>query len=245
MLFIGGTGGSGTRLISLFSKKAGYYIGTDTNESLDAMCLESFYRKYTYQYLENTVDIEEMRKELVSSVNKHIGKSTNPYQSIKNPRSLLILPFLHSVYPNMKYIHIVRSGRSMSFSGNRRHVRKYGDIFAKDSGINTNSWSPQLAMKMWAETNLQAYSYGKKHMGNNYLLIRYEDLCSEKRSEYKKIVNMLGCSKDMIPKLTRKARIPETWKRGRKQNKELIAELEEIGQEAIKCFGYNFVYLNE
>jgi len=242
MLFIGGTGGSGTRLVSLFCKKAGYYIGNNTNKSLDSMHLEPFYRNYTQTYLSGDGDQNEMKELLASCVDLHIGDDTNPMCSVKNPRSLLILPLIHSVYPDMKFIHVVRSGLSMSFSGNRRHVIRYGRFFVQGTGIDGESWSPELAMRVWSETNMEAYRYGTKHLGSNYFVVKYEDLCVEKVSVYEQLVEFLECPNSAIPSMTRKVKIPETWKRGRDKSKELICKLEEIGAEAINKFGYQFIH---
>jgi len=248
MLFIGGTGGSGTRLVSLFCSKLGYNIGSYVNKSLDAMHLESFYRQYTRKYLEETVDKEKMKERLIKCINLHIGdvhsSERRPLCSIKNTRSLLLLPFIHSVYPDMKFVHIVRSGISMAFSGHRRHVRSYGDIFTHDTDIDGSFWSPELAIKVWSDTNLAAFDYGTKYLKNNYFLVKFENLGSEKISVYKNLVKFLGCSEDAIPSLTRKAHIPETWKRGRKgQSKDLLIKLEKIGENAIDNFGYKFWHL--
>jgi len=243
MLFIGGTGGSGTRIVSTFCAKAGYYIGNNLNKSLDAMHVEPFYRKYTRGYLEGSADEEEMKKALISGMNLHMKDNTNPMRAIKNPRSLLMLPVLHSVYPDMKFIHIIRGGVSMSFSGNRRHVRKYGDLFVRGSKIDGSKWSPELAMKVWAESNMDAFNYGTTKLKNNYLLLRYEHICSKKLPVYKELVKFIGCSEELIPAMMRKTTIPDTWKRGRKtQSKKLVRSLEEIGVNAMNNFGYNLVY---
>jgi len=245
MLFIGGTGGSGTRLISLFCSKAGYYIGDHINESLDAMHVEPFYRRHTREYLEGTADDMNMREDLIKCLENHIGSDTNPLCSVKNPRSLLLLPFIHSMCPDMKFVHVVRSGLSMSFSGNRRHTLRYGDLFVDDSDIDGSCWSPELAMKVWAETNLNAYEYGSTYLGNNYMWIKYEELCSKKMDAYERLTDFIGCSRDIIPAMTRKAEIPETWKRGRKKPKEQVLGLEKIGEKAIRHFGYGFYQLEK
>lgn len=246
VVFIGGTGGSGTRMVSLFCDKAGYYIGDNVNVSRDAMNVEPLYNKYAKKYIENGPD-EEMKECLKVCVKNHINSNTNPLCSIKNPRSLLMLPLIHSVYPNMKFIHVIRNGLSMSFSAHRRFAKKYGDLFVDgDANIDVSIWSPELAMKYWADTNINAYNYGVKYLKSNYLLLKYEELCSKKKDTYGQLVSFLGCSSDIIPALMRKTKIPETWKRGKTdQDKELITKLEKIGKNAIKTFGYDFICLKK
>lgn len=242
MLFIGGTEGSGTRLCSLFCVKGGYYVGDKINKSYDAMHMVPFYNRWTRKYLENDYDKEEMTKHFRECVERHIGDNTNPLCAIKEPRSLLFLPFIHEIYPDAKFIHLVRRGMSMAFSGNKRHTTHYGDLFVDRQ---VNGWSPELAMKVWNDTNLKAFRYGTQHMGGQYLLLRFEDLCSKRVSEYDRLVDFAECSSEMIPAMMRKVKIPDTWKRGRKQNKQEGTRIERIGKEALDAFGYCCVYLEE
>ncbi len=129
----GGTGGSGTRAFAHVVACAGIDIGTNLNESLDAMSFERFLDLWINRYLVRSIaplspqERASMSQQLDKCVEEH--RSTNPMADrwgFKNPRNMFLLPFLDEEFPEMKFIHVIRDGRAMAFDSDAGAPRALG-----------------------------------------------------------------------------------------------------------------------
>lgn len=118
-------------------------------------------------------------------------KGDAPILVEKNPRNILRIPFLRAVFPEAKFIHIVRDGRDVACSllpgiGGRwwAHERppQWRDLFARYRGIIRCAHA-------WREI---------VHIGLDdlahvpHLQIRYEDLVARPRDVARQLVEYLG-----------------------------------------------------
>ena len=154
---------------------AGIDIGTNLNESLDAMSFERFLDLWINRYLVRSIaplspqERGSMSQQLDKCVEEH--RSTNPMADrwgFKNPRNMFLLPFLDEEFPEMKFIHVMRDGRAMAFSPNQNQLRLHGHALLGD--LESRLSPPEAAILMWSAANLQVADYGER-MGGCYLRI--------------------------------------------------------------------------
>jgi hypothetical protein len=235
-LFIGGVGGSGTRLICKLALDAGYFMGRNLNKSLDSLDLRPFYANYVREYLENegSSDVQKKLKKIfldyVSIHNNH----NNSKWGAKNPRSILVLPLLHSIYPKMKFIHVIRDGRDMAFSKNQNQIKRYGDIFVK----NIPQQESLYILEYWSIVNQKAFEYSISNLKDNYLLVRYEDALEKTKETTEVIFKFLGSSFtdfSTIPTIVKSSKTKERWKLHEKE----LSNITQFEIDVLKKFGYD------
>ena len=182
-LIIGGSGGSGTRVVALLCALAGYDMGSNLNEACDAMDFVSFYDTWINRYSFNKGD---MSPEHYQSMENEFSRLLNDFRAAsgdgasfwgwKNPRSMLMLPFFDDYFNgNMKFIHVIRDGRDMAFSKNQQQFRKHGEELAPQNFVGLSNEARSI--HFWGQTNMLAASYGENLMADRYFRVRFEDLC--------------------------------------------------------------------
>jgi len=135
---------------------------------------------------------------------KGLGTSLITY-GIKAPVSMLLVPAFLDIWRGMKFIHVVRDGRDIAFSGNQSPVNK----FYKDSYPDGESrWHqyPDMkvkSMQLWSDWNADLLEWERRKAeavnagsGENFdfLLLRLEDLLdSDTRFEQiKRVASFVG-----------------------------------------------------
>ncbi|ODS33231.1 MAG: Sulfotransferase domain protein [Candidatus Scalindua rubra] len=81
----------------------------------------------------------------------------------KSPGYISKLPLLHKLFPNAKFIHIIRDGRDVWLSQKRLGVKRSIVNFARE----------------WVYTICKAKKYAAMHLKENYHELRYEDLIQD------------------------------------------------------------------
>lgn len=262
---IGGVGGSGTRVITQIVKKAGFYIGNNVGKANDAKDFFEFFKKWIPVYLlkKTLTELETQdkefhdfftkwvssdllkkttpgleNKEMISEFKKCVDTHLLPTSgnktrwAFKLPRTIFLLPFLHSQFPKMKFIHVLRDGRDMVYSKNEKMLVNFSKFM-----LNINDpQNPKDKLKFWSSVNLEAAKYGENHMKENYIQIRFEDLCQKKEETTRKIFGFLNVSfKDLTPFL-KIIRPPKSIGRWKDYQENL--DISEIDKKALKKFNY-------
>src|SRR5262249_18385458 len=136
-----------------------------------------------------------------------------------------------------KFIHVIRDGRDMALSQNQNQLNKHGAAVL--------TWPERLfrskaerAILLWERVNLYAAEFGESTLRQNYLRVRFEDLCEKPVETTAQILNFLGARMD--PETIARAEIspPSTLQRWRTYSPELIAKLERLGVNSLRKFGY-------
>jgi hypothetical protein len=197
-LVIGATGGSGTRVVTRIVRLAGYFMGINLNQSEDSMEFPEQYDRWINRYVLRGIapfcqeEEELLVRDLQACVERHC--SPRPPESVlwgwKEPRSIYFLPFFDQHWPGLKFIHVVRDGRDMAFSGNQNQLRKHSPAVLRRELLD----APQAVRSalQWARVNCEAASYGEARMADRYLRIKFESLCNDPRSTIAEILRFLG-----------------------------------------------------
>lgn len=241
---IGATGGSGTRVVARIVRAGGMFIGTHLNVSEDALDFGAYSDRWINTFTEKrnvsseaAID-KKMTSDLKRILEKHcapINESPQPW-GWKEPRSIYLLPFFHSQFPNLKFLHVVRDGRDMAFSTNQNQLKKHGGALL--------NWREKLmsrplqSITQWSRVNLMAADFGEKNLGEQYLRIRFEDLCSQPTPSIQRIFTFFGLTGDAQEIGRLELAPPASIGRWQNQNAKTRARLETAGETALRRFGY-------
>ncbi|ACD95235.1 sulfotransferase family protein [Trichlorobacter lovleyi] len=216
-VFIGGVGGSGTRVVTEILKKSGFFMGNNLNTSNDYLefsrlgaglrQLMQLYGSKTnteiYSYIFEKLDeiTALMQTELLMSGCKYKGWGW------KTPPNFMILEELEKYYGNIKYIHIIRDGLDMAYSSNLNQMKLWGFYF----GINLESGlTPQTALKYWLAANKYAIELGHNLLRDRFYLISFEQLCCEKEKVIRDLLKFIEVEPLDISDLSGLITPPET-----------------------------------
>src|SRR3954454_13002999 len=94
-LVIGAIGGSGTRVFSKISRRAGVFMGSNVDGQEDSQPLSRFYREFASKYLAVSGDLgvrqrEQLTTFLADCLREHLEGLPDPDNpwGMKNPRSI-------------------------------------------------------------------------------------------------------------------------------------------------------------
>ncbi|TAK51497.1 MAG: sulfotransferase [Gammaproteobacteria bacterium] len=240
-IVIGGNGHSGTRVFCNLVTLGGVFTGiehvTRRSDSADLRII-SLLNRWVEPYLFDQLsanDLERMRAAFRRRLLLYF-----PIRSIKwgfkNPRTMLILPFLDQILKDMKFIHVIRDGRDVSlgnpFVTNNRYVPAF--LASEERGL-----CPEEQMILfWGRSNQAAAEYGNQNMKDRYLQIRWEDLCREPLRQTEEICRFAECSKGNISELARVVRTPASLGRWKTYPDPQRRKVEETGRQWLQQFGY-------
>ena len=244
---IGATGGSGTRVVARLARHAGYDLGRNLNSAEDALEFYSFHEKWINPFVSaerrgRTLAksaAEGMEMEFQTALERHYPANlrTDRRWGWKAPRSIYLLPFLYRQLPNLKFIHVLRDGRDMVLSPNQNQLRKHAAaVLALPERLFRSL--PERALLLWARVNVRAAEFGETNLRENYLRIRFEDLCARPVETTAHIMNFLGARADAEAIARAEISPPSTLQRWRSYPAPLNAKLEELGCESLRQFGY-------
>ena len=206
--FIGGLGGSGSRLLIDLLKINNIGIGLNLNGSNDELNIDSF-TKADPHYVKMNEFLDTWYEDLLNIDNI---KSSDIYQyymdrfdeyscndvlekgGFKLPRSIYFLPLFLEKYPNIKFIHVMKDGRDMLY---RR--KKYDNHLSKTKYFEPKITNEKLKeILFWEHVNLNTNKFCEHFMKDNYLQVRYEDMITDYDITSEKILNFLGIDESNI-----------------------------------------------
>lgn len=242
-IVIGATGGSGTRVLAKIIQDRGVYIGRKFTFALDSTELNGPSRRWIDNYIRGEMGAAAAptHEEMVADLKPVFENFIAPLQSNpgkwgwKAPRSIYLLPFFAAVFPELRFIHLVRDGRDMAFSTNQHQLRDYGAILVNDL---PDAPEPVRAMALWARVNLRRAEFAESELRERYLRIRFEDLCARPAQTVRQLLDFIGADGDAEAIAKAEVLPPESLGRWRTQDRQLIAELNGVGAPALRKFGY-------
>jgi hypothetical protein len=244
---IGATGGSGTRVVARIAKLAGYNLGTNLNSAEDALEFYSFHDKWINPFVSaeragqkmTPWQSARMKEDFHAAVARHIPEVERRVArwGWKAPRSIYLLPFLHSEFDQLKFIHLLRDGRDMALSRNQNQLRKHGCAVLRWRERLFHSL-PERSALLWERVNLAAADYAEARLHHNYLRVRFEDLCVKPLETTVRILNFLDAPIDPAPIARAEIVPPKTLGRWRTCSAKLISDIERVAQAALRRFEY-------
>ena len=238
---IGGVGGSGTRVFADILQKAGCYIGTRLNKAKDSQVFVPLYDKWIPRILAGDISQNEegdLVSEMTDCVKEHRQEipSGNISWGWKNPRSIYLLKYFQKLYPEIKFIHIIRDGRDMAFSQNQNQLNMYAKYILGQSELNQEPYI--TSMKFWSTVNLSVSDYCNKFLEENYLRIRFEDLCFGPEKTINEILAFCNIGGGNIESLAGLVRVPDSAGRWKTMDHSQITAVNRAGKYALEYFGY-------
>jgi sulfotransferase family protein len=251
-----GTGGSGTRVLASLAREAGYFMGTNLNRPGDSADLGQFTGEWANRYLRRSNWVEETWREasrerygatqamvaaFQGAIQGHraaLDDDAAPW-GWKAPRTVLILPFVHEMYPLAKAVHLVRDGRDIAYSKNQNQLRRHGHRVLPPSDKRVPR--AQASITFWSRVNLAAARYAERFLARRYLLLRYEDVCADPGEAAVRLVDFLGCAASadtMRRAAVDLVRPSESLGRWREREPGKTRALERLGGDALREFGY-------
>jgi len=155
---IGGVGGSGTRIVAALVNSLGVYMGSALNSASDNL---------------EFVKSRELLAESDSTLRRH-----NISGELRSFEQRMHRDFLEqdNYRENWGWKHVIRNGLDMAFSKNLNQLRNWGEFH----GIAVDDpRDPVLALKYWISANQIAIDEGARYLGNRFLLLNYDDLCTK------------------------------------------------------------------
>ncbi len=120
----------------------------------------------------------------------------------KEPRTTITFPIWHKLYPNAKYIFIIRNGVDVAFSLKNREYKRIGQI--QNNVYSLRCLNIDEAFALWEEYNLFFEKYKFLINPTNLLYIKYEIFLEQFENEIKRVVNFLNMcvSETLIKKVS-------------------------------------------
>jgi hypothetical protein len=243
-VLIGATGGSGTRAVHGVLSRAGLFMGERLNGAGDAMDFEPWLDDWINPILEVTGRLDYRPEELPDALRARIltafrealaayAPSGSGRWGWKNPRSMYMLPLIHSVFPDLHFVHVIRDGRDMALSDNQNQRRKH---FAALFGADREG--PAASAALWARANLETAAWGERTLGSRYHRVRLEDLCAEPVARTGMLLDALGVSGADVPAAASGLAMPDSVGRWRQAEPPLLAAISAEAEPALRRFGY-------
>ncbi len=241
-MVIGATGGSGTRVVAGIVRDAGMFIGERLNAYEDALDVADYLDRWINPYVAGGQDgpddlAEAMAGDLRVLVERHCASvpAAATAWGWKEPRSIYLLPFFHAQMPSLRFLHFVRDGRDMALSENQNQLVKHGSVVLGGARV---SWRrPVRSIALWSRANCAAADYCERELGDAYLRVRFEDLCAEPAATIAAILGLFGLEGD-AERMADAVRPPATLGRWQKKSRRLVEQLEQVGGEGLRRFGY-------
>lgn len=236
---IGGVGGSGTRIFASIAKELGIYMGDTLNRANDNLFFppirDLYLEKPCLAFEEIILRAQPLIKEFDNLMQQGLQRSGLRYWGWKGPPTYLHLAAFNKFYGNkLRYVHVVRNGLDMAFSKNQNQVQNWGFLF----GVNVEEVElPVASLRYWIAANQQAIADGKQYMPGRFLLLRFDDLCTNPYQIIQCFANFCGItvSSDQIEQAALLLKVPPSIGRYREKNLGVFSSAE---IEAVRGLGF-------
>lgn len=217
-------------------------MGSNLNESLDEKSFAAFYGHHLNTYLADPSDfqgnylIQKEFRQLVDRFASCVPDAQCQTWGWKNPRSMLLLPLIHCVLPEMRFIHLVRDGRYMAYSNNQAQLLKHGRIMLEN--FDPPVYSPVCAIDFWQKANLGVARFGQSVIGRRYCWMRYEDLVCGDPLVLSPLAKFLDVNQTDLEMIIARLSNPPKQEVWRCQSPEELAFVSRVGYAGLSYFGY-------
>ena len=240
-IVIGGNGHSGTRIFAeiLAVAKVRMGIGGLTRASMSYdLNIRGLLDRWVGPYLRKDLTTEQnasMRRQFRWRLRAYFPVRGAQW-GFKNPRSMLLLPFYDELLAGMRFVHVIRDGRDVTLgnvlAGNADYISAY---VRADERFTTTEES---MITFWGRSNSAAEDYGRSAMGDRYLRIRFEDLCSAPAEMVPRLLEFAGADLRYVDAACARVQKPRSIGRWRTFPPEIVASVQAAGSPWLDRFGY-------
>lgn len=181
---VGAVGGSGTRLLAQVLSQAGVAMATPMNRAGDAfewppyreLLTEETLASYPRELiLRNALHVFE---QMLITRRERLGLSGRC--GWKVPGTFHWLQELGEFFPGFQYIHLVRSGLDMAYSGNQNQVKNWaGHLQVPLEYGDDGRVTAHTMLEYWLTANEQALATAQRCLPGRMLVVRFEELCAK------------------------------------------------------------------
>ena len=130
----------------------------------------------------------------------------------------------------------VRKQETMAFSENQNQLRKHGSVVLGRDQQDLDR--PLQSIAVWATVNTWAADYGEQTLGDRYLQVRFEDLCSDPGTTSRRVFDFFELEGDAEGMAEAAVRPPSTLGRWRDEKSDTVRGLHDVAGPALARFGY-------
>lgn len=242
-IIVGGSSGSGTRVLVWLLQGCGVYMGYDdymraVHEPCDSIPMASWIVHYNTKWLlGEEIDFAKMERGFYTSLDLHMAhKRDEKIWGWKNPQNMDLVNWYHYPFPKAKYIHVIRDGRDIAEYW--MHVGMSGmyNKFIPDA-MQENPDEVNF-MWFWNRNNMRIISYCENELPEDqYMFLRLEDISVDPASYGEKVRKFIGAESFESHKVS-PIYLPESVGRHKGIEKELLSYMTEAGKDALSFFGY-------
>jgi hypothetical protein len=116
----------------------------------------------------------------------------------KEPNTQIYVKHLIKCFEDIKYIHVIRHGLDMAFSGNKMQLKNWGYLFEVPFDDSSPSALAKCQLDYWIEANQFVVETGKKEMNKNFYLLNYDKLCQDPEGEVTKLLHFCQLEVDEV-----------------------------------------------
>eukprot|EP00977_Amphora_coffeiformis_P028782 scaffold37050_cov199-Amphora_coffeaeformis.AAC.4 len=190
------------RLVLEETHSADYQEETDLSSESLQMALQEL-RRFQLSYAPRVKDL------LQNATEHHESMAKAVQYGFKAPVSMLLLPLLRKTLGRIKFLHVVRDGRDVSFSRNTSPVSKFYTSYYRNAtdkldqiqvhsgGVQSSNASAKViqAMQLWNDWNRQVWDWERRaaeDKDNNFdfLVLRTEDLLLSPETKLESLIKL-------------------------------------------------------
>lgn len=154
----------------------------------------------------------------------------------KEPNTHFYLEYLAEFFPQAKYVHTIRHGLDMAFSGNQQQLEHWGWLFGL--GLpQSKEQLPAASLEFWVRANRRVREIGNALGPQRFLLLNFDQLCTDPETGVRQLLNFLGINVNP-QKLDRLVRIPVIPKSAGRYRHHDLSGFRADMVDAVRGFGF-------
>jgi len=150
----------------------------------------------------------------------------------KEPISHLVARPVVTRFPDARYIHVIRHGLDMAFSGNRRQVTRFGPILGLDAPRSRPD--PPDILRYWIRANRRVLDIVRSAAPARSHVVVFDDLCRTPEQEIGRLLDFLEIpvTRSRFSALCAVPEVPESLGRYRSQDLSIFepSDIDEVSR---------------
>ena len=254
---------SGSRLVAKLADAAGIFMGAHQNDSNDSLDLNRLVHHLIvkhypyYEALLNGADeADSYLPHLIATVFRSHLEGFTPAEAKlwgwKLGETSYTVPVINYLFPNARFIHVLRDGRDVAFSDHhapntafRKKVYFNTDQIESWRGLKLTQWaylrrSHIFNAKHWVNSVQVGRAFGTM-LGDRYMELRYEELCENFEGTALEILQFMGIAQGAASEAITQL-LPTVYKsalhKHLSQKRHKLEEVLEVAQPLLVTLGY-------